>query len=191
MAILKEIKERYSPVLFKAKAVPLSKRKNCLEAARLAPSCSNKQPWKFVLVEGKKRISKLEAVFPRGNQWALAAPIVGFIVSKAEDACISEGNDNLAYFQYDCGMAMMNFVLQAEKEGLKAHQMAGYSEKEAKKLLKVPADYRVIVAFALGYEEKLKDIKREMDPRMVEKVKNLSKSRIRKPLKEVYSMNTF
>lgn len=187
--MLKEIKQRHSPLLFKKKIVSATILKRCLEAARWAPSCFNKQPWKFVLVQGPNRIKKLSSAFPRGNHWAIKAPLVGFIVSEPKLDCITEGNDNLEYFQYDCGMAMMSFILQGEVEGLKIHQMSGYTEKEVKKLLKVPNNARVIVAFALGYEEKLKDYKEEIHPKLLERIKTTK--RTRKPLKEIYSMNKY
>lgn len=187
--MLKEFKQRHSPLLFKKKAVPVSKLKKCLEAARWAPSCYNFQPWKFVLIEGPRRIAKFATAFPRGNHWCLKAPMIGFIVSKSKSDCVTENNDNLEYFQYDCGMAMMSFVIQAEAEGLKAHQMSAYSEKEVKKLLKIPKNHRVIVAFALGYEEKLKDYKGEIHPKLLERIKTTKRSR--KPLKEIYSLNKF
>jgi len=187
--MLKEIKQRHSPLLFKKKTISEAKLKRCLEAARWAPSCSNNQPWKFVLIEGPRRIAKLAPAFPRGNHWCLNASIVGFIVSEPKLDCVTEDNDNLEYFQYDCGMAMMNLITQAEAEGLKSHQMAGYTEKEVKKILKIPKKSRVIVAFALGYEEKLKNYKREIHPRLLERIKTTK--RTRKPLKEVYSMNKF
>lgn len=185
--MLKEIKQRYSPLLFKKKAVPESALKRCLEAAQWAPSCNNKQPWKFYLVETESLKAKFTTAFPLGNHWCLKAPIVGFIVSAPELDCVTEDNDNLAYFQYDCGMAMMSFVIQAEAEGLKSHQMAGYSEKEVKNLLKIPANQRVIVAFALGYEEKLENYKEEIHPRLLERI--TTTKRTRKPLNEVYSLS--
>lgn len=185
--MLKEIKERYSPLLFKKKAVPASALKVCLEAAQWAPSCNNKQPWKFYLVETPTRIAEFATAFPLGNHWCLKAPMIGFIVSSPELDCVTDTNDNLAYFQYDCGMAMMSFVIQAEAEGLKTHQMAGYSEKEVQKLLKIPAGQRVIVAFALGYEELLKDYKgEELHPRLLERI--TTTERVRKPLEEVYTL---
>lgn len=187
--MIKELKQRHSPLLFKAKKVSEAKLKNCLEAARWAPSCSNNQPWKFILIEDERKISKLAPIFPRGNQWALKAPLVGFIVSKPELDCITGDNNNIQYFQYGCGLAMMSFIIQGEAEGLKTHQMAGYKEAEAKKILKVPHDFRVIVAFAMGYEEKLREHKGAIEPRLLEKIK--SKKRIRKPLKEIYSMNKY
>lgn len=187
--MLKEFKKRHSPVLFKKKEVSKKKLERCLEAAQWAPSCFNNQPWKFVLIEGPRRIAKFAEAFPRGNHWCLKAPMIGFMVSKAKLDCITEGNDNLEYFQYDCGMAMMSFLTQATAEGLQSHQMAGYFEKKVKKLLKIPASYRVIVAFAIGYEEKLKDYKDEIHPRLMERIKTTK--RVRKPLKEVYSLNKF
>lgn len=187
--MLKELKERHSPLLFRKKAIPKKALKSCLEAARWAPSCFNNQPWKFVLIEGPKRIAKFAEAFPRGNHWCLKAPMIGFIVSKPKLDCVTEGNDNLAYFQYDCGMAMMSFVIQARAEGLQCHQMSGYFEKKVRKILKIPASWRVIVAFGMGYEEKLKDYKDEIHPRLLERIKTTK--RVRKPLNEVYSLNKF
>ena len=115
--MLKELKNRHSPLLFKKKAISKKKIEKCLEAARWAPSCSNNQPWKFILIEGPRRIRRFAEAFPRGNQWCLEAPMIGFIVSKNDLDCVTEDNQNLAYFQYDCGMAMMSFVTQAMAEG--------------------------------------------------------------------------
>ena len=186
--MLKEIKERYSPLLFKNKPVPKPALERCLEAAQWAPSCNNKQPWKFYLVETPELKAQFATAFPIGNHWCLKAPMIGFIVSSPEQDCITADNDDLSYFQYDCGMAMMSFVIQAEAEGLKTHQMAGYSEKEVQKLLKIPASERVIVAFALGYEELLKDYKgEELHPRLLERI--TTTKRIRKPLEEIYSLS--
>jgi len=187
--MLKELKKRHSPLIFKKKAVSKKKLEKCLEAARWAPSCFNNQPWKFVLIEGTRRIAKFADAFPRGNHWCLKAPMIGFIVSEAKRDCITEENDNLEYFQYDCGMAMMSFITQAQAEGMQSHQMAGYKEKVVKKILKIPRNQRVIVAFALGYEEKLKDYKEEIHPKLLERIKGTK--RIRKPLKEIYSLNKF
>jgi nitroreductase len=187
--ILKEIKNRYSPLLFRKNPIPKIVLKRCLEAARWTPSCNNLQPWKFVLVENPKRIAELSKAFPAGNHWAMKAPIVGFIVSSAKSDCVISENNDLKYFQYDCGMAMMSFALQAENEGLKTHQMAGYDEKQLKKILGVPADYRVIIAFAAGYEEKLENYKEELHPRLLERIKNTK--RTRKPLREIYSIDKF
>ena len=184
--ILKEIKHRHSPLLFKKKSVSKKILEECVEAARWTPSCYNNQPWKFVLITGKKEISALEKVFSVGNHWALKAPVVGFLVSREEDDCIVESN-GLSYFQYDCGMAMMAFVIQAEKEGLKSHQMAGYDEEKVKKQLKIPKGYRVLSAFAMGYEEELKNYKEELHPKLRERI--LSTKRVRKPLNEIYSVN--
>ena len=187
--MLKPLKQRHSPLLFKKKAISKAKLSACLEAARWAPSCFNNQPWHFLLIEGLTQIAKLNMAFPRGNHWALKAPLVGFIISGPTEDCIIEGNGNLEYYQYDCGMAMMNFTIQAENEGLKTHQMAGYSEKAVKKMFKIPKKKRVIVAFAVGYEEKLKDYKGDIHPKLLERIK--TSKRIRKPLREIHSMNEY
>ena len=75
----------------------------------------------------------------------------------------------------------MSLVLEAEHQGLRVHQMAGYNEEDVKKALDIPEDYRVIVLFALGYEGEVKGLVNTL----TDKVKNrLTRARTRKPVSE-------
>ena len=57
---LKEIiKKRESVRSYEDRSIPGKKLEKVLEAARLAPSASNRQPWKFIVVREKQRRQEL------------------------------------------------------------------------------------------------------------------------------------
>ena len=66
--------------------------------------------------------------------------------------CKDWKKDNLPYYAYNAGLSVMCLTIDAEHQGLRVHQMAGWDEKKVKKALGFPKNYRIIVVFALGYE---------------------------------------
>jgi nitroreductase len=124
-------------------ATPVSKEilERVLEAARVAPSASNRQPWHFIVVtdrEKRKELSKgLYAKF------LAEAPVV--IV-----AC---GNERVSphWYLVDVSLALQNMVIVATSEGLGTCYVGSFDEKVVKKLLMIPDDLRVIVLLAVGY----------------------------------------
>ena len=46
---------------------------------------------------------------------------------------------------------MATLSIQATYEGLYVHQMGGFNASEAARLLNIPEEYQILVAFALGY----------------------------------------
>jgi nitroreductase len=119
-----------------------------LEAARHAPSSWNRQPARYILLKEKDRIKQLCTAFHRTNQWAEKA--AGLIVQAAnpDDDDRVSGKD---YYLYDCGLAMMSLIYQAQVMGISCRQMIGWDEKEVKELLQVPDPYRIVVITAIGY----------------------------------------
>ncbi len=150
---------------------------NCLEAARWAPSSSNSQPWRFIILDKKSPKRKLlEATLSRGNAWAKAAPVLVVVCANKKDDPSYENTD---YFEYDTGMAMMSFVLQAQYEGLRCHQMGGFDHKAVKKALKVPVSSSVFAVMAMGYPGKLSDLDdrtraKERKPRTRQALKDMA-----------------
>ncbi len=184
--ILSEIRKRKSPLVFKSREIEKSKIDLIIEAARWAPSCFNNQPWNFVFVHKKDSTRKAveKSLYP-GNGWAKKAPYLVVVGSDPEDDC---STNNLPYYAYDSGMSVMSMAIEAEHQGLRMHQMAGYDEGRARKAADFPDNYRIIVMFALGYEdnpEKLWD-------KLTEKIKNrLSRPRTRKPAEELFRFRRF
>lgn len=59
---IREIGSRRSIRRFKANAVPQEMRAQALEAARIAPSAKNRQPWRFVVLGQESRVRALAAM---------------------------------------------------------------------------------------------------------------------------------
>jgi nitroreductase len=156
--------------------------KRIMMAATYAPSCSNNQPWRFLVVTEKEKLEDMHAALSVGNYWAKKAPVVVAVITKPDlDAQLS---DRREYALLDCGLAMENMMLQAFKEGLVAHSMAGFDPFIVKDKFSIPEEFIVIALVAIGYPgEKShlneKHLKMEHSPRN------------RKPEPEVITYNTW
>jgi glutaredoxin-dependent peroxiredoxin len=152
-----------------------------VEAAHLAPSCYNHQPWRMIVATGSE-LEALKATLPKGNAWALASPAIVTFVAAREDDCQSGGDRD--YYLFDCGLAAENLMLQATRIGLVAHPIAGFSPEKTRALFSIPERYTVVVLIVLGAPGDpggLEDWAREVElgPRQ------------RRPLDEVVGWNEF
>lgn len=144
--VMQCIKGRRSIRKFDAtREVEEEKIQTCLEAARWAPSASNKQPWHFLIVRDKATREKLAELHPYGRFMA-ESPVV--LVP------LGDPNQHPKYFHSDTAVAIQNFLLAAYAQGLGtcwAGVIGASFEKEMKTLLGIPDDLRVICTVAVGY----------------------------------------
>lgn len=117
-----------------------------IEAAHLAPSCANKQPWRFIVVRSKENLEKLHGALSGGNYWMKYAPAIIIVYTKDEFDCQLSENRNYALF--DTGLAVGFLLVQATQMGLVAHPVAGYDPVKVKELFGV--DGNVITLIAIG-----------------------------------------
>jgi len=144
---------------------PLEKEKilSLLEAARWAPSCSNNQPWRFVVSFGES-LAPVKDCLSRGNVWAKNAPLILTVTSKPELDCQIIDRD---YFTLGIGLAIENLILQGISMGLVVHPIAGFSESKVKEALSIPETYRVHALIIVGYAGN----ESHVDERTIEKEK--------------------
>ncbi|MFW9995237.1 MAG: nitroreductase family protein [Candidatus Odinarchaeota archaeon] len=117
------------------------------EAVRLAPSCMNNQPWRYVFARGEA-IKRVYGSLTRGNQaWAAEASLIIAVTSKQDSDCVIK---NRIYYLFDTGMATAFLILRATELGLVAHPIAGYDEQKAKEALEIPDDMTVITLVIVG-----------------------------------------
>ncbi|WGS65311.1 nitroreductase family protein [Marinitoga aeolica] len=126
-------------------------------SAKLAPSCANKQPWNFIVVTEKDKLTKLKETLPGGNYWAKNSPAILAIFAKKDDDC--NLSDNREYYLFDTGMAVANILIQATKFGLIAHPIAGFDPITAKKVLNISDEYTLITLIILGYYGDISSLK--------------------------------
>ena len=147
MDVFNAISQRSSVRAYKATDVEEVKLKKILEAARLSPSASNRQDWKFIIIRNKETKKKLaEAAF--SQSFIGEAPIV--IV-----ACGTEPKAFMACGQpvstVDVSIACSFIILQAYELGLGTCWIGAFEEDEVKKILNIPKEVRVVAMAPLGY----------------------------------------
>lgn len=154
-----------------------------LQAAHLAPSCANKQPWRFVIVEDESVLSQIKEHLAGGNYWAKVSPAIVAVASRVDLDCrIPDGRE---YYLFGCGLASMNLMLQATELGLIAHPIAGFKSRPIKEILEIPADFTLIALIILGHPAQ--DHGRLSEKHRVEE----TAPRDRRPLSDVLSWNRF
>jgi nitroreductase len=167
-------KRRSSRVIDPDRPVENEKILSLLESARWAPSCSNNQPWRFVVSTGKS-LEIVKEALSRGNAWARNASLIIAIASKPDLGCQKTGRE---YYHLDIGLAVENLLLQGIYLGLVVHPIAGFDEEKLKTVLKIPDEYRVHTIVIIGYPGSLS----EMDEQLRERE---NAPRERKKLEEI------
>ena len=169
---LELVNTRQSDRGYKDIPVETEKLEHCLEAARLAPSASNSQPWTFIIVnEPELREKVARATFSSAvkfNKFTLEAPILIAVVTEKSKLLSQIGNflKNQQYNLIDIGIAIENFSLQAADQGLGTCIMGWFDEKKIKELLNVPKSKRINIMMSLGYsseEETREKIRKPLD----------------------------
>jgi nitroreductase len=154
---LELIKQRQSVRKYTDKPVEPEKLHRCLEAARLAPSASNSQPWRFVVVNDPDLVQKVakETIGPLAtfNAFVPQAPVIVAIVLEKMKAVSQIGAylKDREYPLIDMGIAAEHFCLQAAEEGLGTCMLGWFNEEPIKELLKIPKDKRIGLLITLGY----------------------------------------
>ncbi len=145
------IRERWSPRAFSDKTVSPEILQSLFEAARWAPSCSNEQPWAFLVgVKGDgDTFQRILGTLVDANQvWAKNAPVL--VIAVSELAFAKNGQPNRNAF-YDTGAAVSQLTTEATSRGLYVHQMAGFDPRKAVEAFAIPNGWEPISVFALGY----------------------------------------
>ena len=147
--VIQVLQDRYAGRSILSDSLPDEAVDTLLEAARLSPSCFNKQPWRFLLLKSDDALQKGREVLAEGNRvWAQRAPLLVIGYTKAEDDC--QLKDGREYHQFDLGMSVMNLMLAATELGLVARPMAGFRLKKAKELFRLDQDDQPLIMIAVG-----------------------------------------
>ena len=129
----------------------------CLEAARLAPSACNSQPWRFIVVDDREKIKVMgEAAAGLGmNGFAAGVPVIVAVVLEKMNFTAKVGSmlKNKDYCMLDVGIAVEHFCLQAAEEGLGTCILGWFDEKKVARLLGIPKGKRIPLLITLGHPD--------------------------------------
>lgn len=149
--VLPLIVDRWSPRAFDGSAVPQEDLDVIFEAAGLAASAYNYQPWKFAYAhKGDANFDAfVSALVPFNQSWAKEAGVLVFAVSD-EFMRSDKGNNPNHSHSFDTGAAWAHAALQALELGYHTHGMTGVAFDKAADVLEVPEGFRVEMAFVIG-----------------------------------------
>ncbi|MBN2185216.1 MAG: nitroreductase family protein [Candidatus Krumholzibacteriota bacterium] len=157
MDIYEAIRMRTSVRGYKPDAVEDEKLNRILDAARLAPSGKNGQPWRFVVVKDKETISKLVPAC-KNQKFLEEAPILIAACGFEEEAYKKMGG----YWNslpVDIGIALEHLMLAAEAEGLGTCWIGAFIEDEVREILGVPEGVKIVALTPVGYPSQERTIR--------------------------------
>jgi len=145
------VKRRHSIRKYKPDVISDEILNRVLDAAHLAPSGKNGQPWRFIVVRNTELKQKL--VKPCRDQAFIAeAPVIVVGVANEDESYQKQGN-YMKSWAIDLALAFDHLMLAATSEGLGACWIGAFDEKEVKKALNIPDQLRVIGLTPLGYAD--------------------------------------
>ena len=141
------IVERYSVRAYRSDPVEEEKVRQVLEAARMAPTASNRQPFQLIVIHTAGREEELRRIYNR--DWFVQAPLVIC-------ACALPGRgwrrmDGKNYAEVDVTIAMDHLILAATELGLGTCWIAAFDPAAARKVLGLPEGVEPVAFTPLGY----------------------------------------
>ena len=145
--VLEAIRERRSVRAYKPHVVPEESLTRVLEAGRLAPSASNRQDYKFVVVrDAAKRAKLVDAA--AGQEFVGQAPVVIAAVSLNPERIMS---CEVPAYAVDLAIAVDHMTLAAVEEGLGTCWIGAFSQEKVKRILGIPEGCKVVTVIPLGF----------------------------------------
>ena len=141
MDVFEAIRTRRSIRKYRPEPIPDEKLEIILEAARLAPSAGNRQPWCFIVAQNADRKKALAEV--ANNQTFLkdAAAIV---------VAVGDPEASARWHEKDTMTALEHMVLAATALGYGTCWIGAFDEDAAKRLLRIPAKMKVVALLPIG-----------------------------------------
>lgn len=139
--------------------IEAEKIRRCLEAARLAPSACNSQPWMFIVIDDPELKDQVAAATSGGvlplNHFTRQAPVLVAVLAEQPNLSARAGAvvKTKPFTLMDAAIATEHFCLQAAEEGLGTCILGWFDEDRVRSLLNVPASSRPLLILTLGYAD--------------------------------------
>ncbi len=147
MDVYEAIRTRRSVRAYQNKTVEDEKLRRIFEATRLAPSASNRQPWKFIIVRDEKiRRDLVKAA--NGQQFVGEAPVVVVAVALRPEHVMS---CDVPSYAVDLAIAIDHITLVAVAEGLGTCWIGAFNQQKTREILKIPESCKIVALLPLGY----------------------------------------
>ncbi|MFC2169795.1 nitroreductase family protein [Acidobacteriota bacterium] len=157
---LELVQQRKSIRRYLKKPVEREKILTCIEAARLAPSAHNVQPWRYLIIDDPELAANFSREAFSGiysiSKFASNAPVLILLLARLDILANKLGKQvqNIQFYLLDMGIAGEHIVLQAEELGLGTCWIGWFNTRKARKILKIPRKYKIVSILSMGYYKK-------------------------------------
>lgn len=141
------IKSRYSVRAYRPDPVEDDKLQKVLEAARLAPTADNRQPFQLIVMHTKGREAELRQIYNR--DWFTQAPLL--ICACGVPRLSWVRRDQRRYLDVDVAIVMDHLILAATDLGLGTCWIAAFNAEAARRVLQIPPEVEPLIFTPLGY----------------------------------------
>lgn len=142
------IEKRYSVRGYLDKEIEKDKLEYVLNAATLAPTGVNAQPFKVYVIDAYKHREELKEIYK--PEWFTEAPIVLCVVAE-KDKAWTRPWDDFNIYQIDATIVMDHIILAATDVGLGTCYIAAFKEDKTREFLNLPENEVPILFTPLGY----------------------------------------
>ncbi|MDD5766641.1 MAG: nitroreductase family protein [Candidatus Marinimicrobia bacterium] len=169
MEFLELVRQRQSVRKYTDRPISRGLIDKCIEAARLAPSANNSQPWSFIIIDDETQKNQLcDRAFSgvyQSNLFVKKAPVVIVVLTEPKQIAARIGGwfRNVEYHRIDVGIACEHLILQAEELGIGTCWLGWFNEKAVKKTLELPGSAKVDIIISMGYpaDDRIREKKRK------------------------------
>lgn len=171
------VKHRQSDRKYSDRPVEREMLQQCIESARLSPSATNSQPWKFVVVDDpilKEELANSASSLGM-NKFTHQAPVIIAVVLEKMNALSAMASviKDKEFSLLDVGIAVNQLCLQAADLGLGSCIVGWFDEKKAHKVLGIDRRKRIPLLITIGYSE------------------SPTREKVRKPIEQMSSWNHY
>ena len=178
--ILEIIKSRRSIRNYRKEKIKEDEIIKILEAGRWAPSASNNQPWRFIVVNDEQLIKKI------GDACRILT--INSFVENSKVLVIIYTEKKHRWVDIDCGMCAQNMMLEAHSLGIGSCFIGAFREKKIKELVNLPDQFNVVGIISFGYKESEKEPTPRLNLEDLVKYNFYSKNKIKTELNKKIKM---
>jgi nitroreductase len=144
------IRKRYSVRSFTNQKVEQNILLEILEAARMAPSAANFQPWHFIVITEPDYLTEIQQAYPRA--WFKEAPVC-IVVCSDHLHSWKRKPDGKDYADVDLAIAIDHLMLKATEMGLGTCWVCNFNLAVARKILQLPDHIEPLAFIPIGYTD--------------------------------------
>ena len=145
----KLIQMRYSCRHYSNNVVEDNLLAKILEAARLAPTAANRQPFQVIVIKTQDKEEDLLKIYPK--DWFVQPPLILCVCCQSDIGWLRKKYDQQSYAVVDAAIVVDHITLQAADLGLGTCWIGDFNPQVAREFLSLPAEVQPVAFTPLGY----------------------------------------